>query len=708
MLFVKGRFFSGIFSLACLATVHVASAQTEGQFCGTDLVNARYAEEHPERLAYREQMRGLIRESVAQGIVGNRNTVVIPTVVHIMHRDGPENISNEQVEDAMRVLNEDLRRINSDSANTRPLFKPYAADFNVEFRLAKLDPSGNCTNGITRHYSELTNAADDNIKRTSRGGTDAWPVNRYFNIWVVGNINLGQSGVIGYAYFPSWGISGNYGVVIDNNHFGTIGSAPTADGRTLTHEVGHCLELYHTFQSGCGLDCSSSGDEVCDTPPVSAATFTCSYSLNSCDNDAVGPSAYGTDVVDMIENYMSYNQGFCQNVFTKGQKERSDAVLQNTFLAQLITPQNLLATGTSDGFVNSSCQLAPDFQWSLSAVCEGDSVQFNDYTGNGTPSTWQWTITGPETLTATGSNPVVYFPNAGTYSVTLTVTDASGNASVSKNSIIRVNGTVAPQPDFFDGFDNQPLGSGRWLARNATFGNGWAEKTVGTGNNVMYINNTQNTRDEIQYELYSPSYNLTGINDPKLFFRMAYATKTGQSADRLSVYISRDCGVTWILRFSRTGNILANLPASAQPINPASSGDWALWGSDIPMGYEDAENLLVKFVFRTGGGNDLYIDDINLLPGASVSITEATQTAQLLISPNPTSDYFTMDLGAWDEKDLHFRIYDMGGRTVSDRRINGGSLLTFHAAREGLAPGMYRVSVQGKSGAVSGKIIVTE
>lgn len=687
-----------------MATAHSAIAQTEaGDPCGTDLMNQRYGEQHPERTAYREQMRNQIRATAMEPLT-ERNTMVVPTVVHVMHRGGVENVSDAQVQDAIRVLNADMRRQNGDTANTRPLFKPYGADFNVEFRLAKLDPQGNCTNGITHNFSPITYHADDDIKETNDGGIDPWPVNRYFNIWVVGHIVLDQSGVIGYAYFPSWGMSNNYGIVIDNKYFGTIGTAQGRDGRTLTHEVGHCLELYHTFQSGCGSNCSFSGDDVCDTPPVTEASYACNFALNTCVNDNSGPSVYGADVPDMVENYMSYNQGFCQNIFTLGQKSRSDAVFQNTFVGQLITPQNRLSTGTSDGFVGGPCALVPDFHWSKSVICAGDSITFTDFTANGSPDAWQWEITGPQTLSSNLPSPTLTFTQAGTYSVSLTVTNGLGSPTVTKQNILHVNAqTTSPQWAFFDGFEAQPLAT-RWTAENLPYGNGWEENTLSDGNFTVYVNNAANEYEDLQHELYSPAYDLTGITEPKIRFRTAYAQKNASSSDRLKLYISPDCGSTWILRFSKMGEVLASLPMTAMPINPTAAGQWAHWESLVPPVYADATHLMLKFVFETGGGNSLYLDDINLM--AASSIEEQATSEGMVIAPNPATDYFTVDLSKLNDPLVRLSVYDMSGRRVMDRGIAGGGTSTVYT--DGLAPGMYRVTLAGKTGTLAGKLIVTE
>ena len=687
----------------CLLTSFSIRAQIN--VCGTDIMNQQYGQAHPERIAYQEQMRELIRHAAYLEIGAERNTIVIPTVVHVMHKGGAENITNEQVLDGIRVLNEDLRRINSDTGNTRALFKPYGADFNIEFRLAKLDPSGNCTNGITYTYSSLTDAADDNIKRTSQGGLDAWPVNKYFNIWVVGRIQIAQDNVIGYAYFPSWGISSNYGVVINNHYFGTIGSAAGRDGRTLTHEVGHCLELYHTFQDGCGSNCSNSGDDVCDTPPVITASYACSFSLNTCSNDQVGPSPYTFDVPDMVENYMSYNQDGCQNIFTKGQKVRSDAVLQNTFLSQLITPQNLTATGTTDGFVNA-CTLVPDFNWDKAVICIGDSVLFSDFTHNGTPTSRQWTFTGPQTLGSTALNPTVIFTQAGLYTVTLSVTNAAGTQAVTKQNIVRVTDTAASSTQFFDGFDNQPITSNRWYVRNAPIGNGWEQKTTSNGNATVYVNNLPNNGDGTLYELYSPSYDISSINESKLRFKTAYAQRDASSADRFRMYVSNDCGATWVLRFSKTGSMMASLPAGSIAAEPNSPSDWLSWESNIPAFMQNSTHLMIKFTFEAGLGNNFYLDDLNI--SGLASIEESMSINAVRVYPNPTANEFTIDLSSLTGSAQVF-LYDMSGRLVYNTwTVGGNPSYTISAQSIGLAAGMYRISVKGKSDILSGKVMITE
>jgi hypothetical protein len=127
----------------------------------------------------------------------------------------------------------------------------------VQFRLAQIDPYGNCTNGIDRIYTNLTEQADDNSK------LDDWPDDKYVNVWVCKSISSGAvtNGItLGYAYLPFeiplYGLYPVDGVLIANFCVGNIGTALTNGGlggtpgqfcRCLSHEIGHVMNLEHPF-----------------------------------------------------------------------------------------------------------------------------------------------------------------------------------------------------------------------------------------------------------------------------------------------------------------------------------------------------------------------------------------------------------------------------------------------------------------------------
>ena len=173
--------------------------------CGTDEAMRREFELHPEIfqqfLEREKDLEKLDAIAFQNGYVENNQNqksmppvYIIPVVFHILHQYGPENISDAQIYDQMNILNEDYRKLNSDTSQTVLAFKTIAADAEIEFRLATIDPNGNCTNGIVRHVDPNTNWPN-----SAAAYAYTWPRNKYLNVYVVKSIS---SGAAGYTYLP--------------------------------------------------------------------------------------------------------------------------------------------------------------------------------------------------------------------------------------------------------------------------------------------------------------------------------------------------------------------------------------------------------------------------------------------------------------------------------------------------------------------------
>lgn len=306
--------------------------------CGTNQAVEQLKQNNPEFNHQREIINSQVNKWIQDNPVtanASRAVITIPVVVHVIYRTANENISDAQVLSQIDVLNEDYARLNADAGNTPSAFSSIAANTEIQFCLAKRDPSGALSNGITRTQTTVnTFQADDRMKSAATGGKDPWPRNSYLNIWVC---NLG-GGLLGYAYPP--GSPANIdGVVIGFRYFGRTGTlqAPYNKGRTATHEVGHWLNLEHIWGDDNG-SCNGS-DQVADTPNQSDANYGCpTFPKVSCSN---GPNG------DMFMNYMDYTDDGCMNIFTAGQKARMLAVLNGT-RASLKTSQGCVP-GTTSG-----------------------------------------------------------------------------------------------------------------------------------------------------------------------------------------------------------------------------------------------------------------------------------------------------------------------------------------------------------------------
>lgn len=225
-------------------------------------------------------------------------TVTIPTYFHVVLPAGEaangisdaENRLTTLVNNQMAVLNEAY----AGRATTGQESVPTAFKYN----LATIDFSYN-----DAWYGVTPGPIEKKMKTATRiGGKNT------LNVWTA---NIGDD-LLGWATFPAKKLSVNDGVVILDESMpgGTAGKY--AFGDTLTHEVGHWLALYHTFQGGC----STTGDSVADTPAEAMPQFDCPIGADTCTAPGVDP----------IHNYMDYTQDTCMYQFTTGQATRmSDA-----------------------------------------------------------------------------------------------------------------------------------------------------------------------------------------------------------------------------------------------------------------------------------------------------------------------------------------------------------------------------------------------
>lgn len=658
-----------------------------GNWCYTDEQTQILEQLDPNIIQQRADMEDMIKNyESTYDPVAKKVTIIIPIVFHVITWQGVGNALKSDIENAVITLNRDFTRTNPDASSTRALFVPYAASLDIQFRLARKDPNGNCTEGIVRIEDSRTTNATDAIKSASY-----WDSKKYFNVWVVDLINGSNppSYVAGYAQFPSSGINSTYGVVIDNSFL---------NGRTLTHEIGHCFGLYHTFQSGCGSNsCSSSGDMCCDTPPVSTSSGSCDYSENTCSND-VNHAPYNSNVLDQIENYMSYNA--CQNMFSLDQKTRMMATLNSgsptTGLAQIWTPGNLAFTGTADPYDNNPICIpwGADFVFNKTKICEGDSVTFSDYqTYNATPTLWNWTFAGGTPSSSTVSNPVITYNTQGSYGATYSPGTTAGyyTPAVSKSNIITVSSIAAQyQLPFSEGMENVTTFNTDWSIVTSS-GSGWTNSTTAayTGTRALRVNNITNSVNDIT-EAISSSIDFASMSSPVLTWRSAYAKKTSGGNDILTIYSSIDCGASWQIMTVKTASTMSSAPATNSSFTPLGTSQWKDFSFTITPTLAAKSNVRLKFHFKSNGGNNMYLDDINIT--GIIGVNENKLVNNLSIYPNPMNESAVLSFNLIDGvKNLSISMKDVLGKEVT-KIINGQSF----------AAGKYTLSIDQQKKLQSG------
>lgn len=660
--------------------------------CGTDYYYQQQIQQNPQIHQERQAADDQWMEHRDTYTYGTEVVQTIPVVVHVMYYNYEDSISVAQIEDAIDVLNEDFSRTNSDAGNVRSLFQGRQADMEIQFELAKKDPSGRATNGITYQQSDRSLGANDQIK-----GEINWPNTQYLNVWVVRAIDLGlppsQGTILGYAAFPynNQPVTDD-GVVIRHDQMGRIGSA-VSNGRTLTHEVGHFLNLYHPFQGGC----TGVGDAISDTPPIASPSYGCNFNRNTCNTGA-------NDEPDMIENFMDYTNDVCVNSFTTGQKSRAKDAMNSSFhpawrRGMLNSPANHLATG-----INGTTVLAAPytkFTVNEHTVCEGSSLEF-EFLGasHDANTTYAWTFTGAgQTINASGPNPTVTFNDAGIYNVTLTVTNSTGSQTKSKPGYISVyNNTPYWDNRFTATFEND-IPNSNWLIFDNGDGRTWTTSSIASfgGAKSAIMPEFQSRASGGDDLLQSAPILLDETSQATLRFRYAWARRENANQDRLTVLVSDDCGASWnIARLISSFQLNTAGPNVTGSFVPNNS-QWSEVSIDLGA-YIGPEPILLRFAFTGDGGNNLYIDEIRM--DVTISVDE-NEINGFNVYPNPANDVLSIELTNADKAE--WSLVNTTGQTVLNGSTTGVET-TIDVST--LSSGMYILQVRTENALSTEKVII--
>jgi hypothetical protein len=543
----------------------------------------------------------------------------VPVVVHIIHRGEPlgqgTNIPDEQIFSQMKVLNNDFKRLNADASQTPAIFQPSAGSLDIEFELAEFDPNGLETNGIIRLRGSKNSwvQADDAVLKAQ----SFWPSEDYLNIWVC---NL--TDFLGYAQFPVSTLEGleefqneiaeTDGVVIGYDVFGSIedGDFNLASrydrGRTLTHEMGHFFGLRHIWgdENGC-----SGSDYVSDTPNQSGDTDGCpTHPRTSC------------STTNMFQNFMDYTNDVCMNLFTQGQADRMQVVLENSIRrASLLNSPGL---GPPDG--NQTNDVAATTILSPEPVSCGGSHQLvvqiqNRGTAPLTSVALAYSINGgpfvstnmvfnalPRFNSTTLSLPIALNAGESLLSVSLSRPNDTDDIDPSNNTlskVVAVNSFAEPLParERFEG-----IFTDRWTIVSPNETVDWNTASTNYGRSMTFANPVDLQKNTSW--LVSPVLDFSQLTKSNMRFDYFY-TASDDNAATLRLKYTLDCGQTYsditafapFVTSSRTFPVLDNdwesAVVSLEPLLGSSTGRIAFIASASSI-----ESLFVDNI-------EFYVDD---------------------------------------------------------------------------------------------------
>jgi len=398
---------------------------------------------------------------------------IVPVVFHV--------VSSNSLALSYDQIKWQLARLNASFKNQLVQFMgtpagPQAVNTQIEFRLACIaQPSvgNNWTNnsepGVMRYVSNDPNVLNQlfmdpssmtALANVTHATPATFPFTNYLNIWCVPNIcqppcNQVTPTIIGYGTFP-WQNAVLDGIVMRIDCIGS-NSYPNNfpmfsqlnAGTVFSHEAGHFLGLYHTFETninfsvtagplGCygtnSVTASTDGDFIYDTPPTAiAGDLGIINVINSC-NENYAPYGLNPNENDQLENFMCYSDDNKLNTFTANQSTRMQFAFNNPGPRyNLNTNANLVSTGVlnpSPSCLSATGILTGIFNYSImpGANCNNVPVQFTNPTSIGfTAISWQWNF--GDGNTGTGSNPVHTFTVFGqNFPVTCTVSDGVSTA----------------------------------------------------------------------------------------------------------------------------------------------------------------------------------------------------------------------------------------------------------------------------------------
>lgn len=595
----------------------------------------------------------------------------IPVVVHVIHKGEAigtgYNIPTQRILEQLEILNQDFRKANPRAGNVPAVFQSVEADVEIEFVLARQNPDGNPTTGIVRKQGSRSTYSYPNATHEAILKAESyWPSDDYLNIWVA------DISVLGWASFP---VSNEFsdindpetnplldGVVVDGMYMGinpNTGGSFESFGQTATHEIGHYLGLHHIFYGSC----ATTNDYCADTPAANndnGGLDVCTYpGPDSCTSD---------QLADMFMNYMDYTDDACMNMFTNDQRFRMRTVLENSprRTSLLNSPGLTYPIGTFD--VDLAVTSIENLPLVLCPSSVDPTVTVANY-GNDPITSFDLTyrINGVSSVMNVsgisleiGELYQVEIPSQIVENKTNTfefiVSDVNGSMDENElndalNQLVYVNEDILTAP-FREAFENQ----GNWITTTPDGTSDWLlEDGSMTAKGYGIPTNQQSW-------LISPTFSLADFSQAGLFFNLSYGLS--DQTDLFDVRFALGCNGNFQLIRSIPLDE-QNFQETSEEWQPADESSWKEIFVNLNALAGESE-VRLAFVFTNKGGNNLYVDDIELVNNGNAN-QPRIKSGRFIAYPNPTKSNFTVTFNVPEQQPVRLQLIDLSGRIVMEQ-----------------------------------------
>ncbi|MFL5753734.1 MAG: C10 family peptidase [Bacteroidia bacterium] len=285
--------------------------------------------------------------------------------------------------------------------------------------------------------------------------------------------------------------------------------------------------------------------------------------------------------------------------------------------------------------------------------------------------------------------------SAGTHTLTCYTTNPNGSADMNamNDQSMQVFGVYTSAPahntNFVEGFESATFPGTEWDLLNSN-GQDWTltSASAATGTVSAMIDNMSNPAGNVSM-LQSNSFDLSAFTSPSLTFKLAYQQRSTANMDKLQVMVSTNCGASWFQRWAKAGTSLSTVSGTGTaPFVPAASDFQTYTVNLVPL--SASQNVYFRWVFTAdvnGAGNNLYIDDINLVNTNPTGIS-TTKAEMLRVYPNPAENNLFIESPA---KINTLQVIDVLGKTQLSQNYTVEKQVKLDVSS--LNPGVYFVKI---------------